>query len=293
MLLLQRLVSAISICAFIALVSVKGQDSPASGPEEDIWKIISMSDEDFGPVTISLDELLDSNIKAIGGKPAIARIHALHAEGDMQTNESDEFVANSSVEEYEKGPNKFKTVSDSPTAGRRVIAFDGRTTWEVSTAKGLERLSKVESRFSNSELSLLGMLHIRESLPKMVLVGTAKIRERLVYVVDADPVDLDKNSNLRFRLLFDGDTKLLSAFCLNGSLGGLVDVIATAYSDYRMVNGVKLPFRVIDESSAGTRVVLVRTGIEANVPLTNAIFSAEFESRSKIGSRPVGDPGVQ
>ena len=292
MFLLKKLIVIVCVCVFSS-VGALAQDRLSD--LEEIWKLVRQDDELFGRVTITLDELLNANVKAMGGAEAIARIHTLQTKGRLRSQVNGVLVDTGSVTEYEKGPNKSKTVTDSLTKGRRVVSFDGKTTWEVLPGEGLVALDEQESRFSNSDLTLLMLLHLRKTVPNMVLVGSAKIHNRLVYVVHASLIPANKNStddsnlnsNVLFSLFFDADTKLLSAFCYAASIRFAHDAVVKGLSDYQSVSGVKFPFQETIETLGNTQVDLVRTRIETNLPIADSFFLSDSETaatKSKLKS---------
>lgn len=278
-----RLLAFVCISVFSS-VSVLGQDRRSDLQE--IWSLAGQHEKGFGRVTITLEELLNANMRAMGGAEAIARIHTLQAKGRARRPVHGALVDDGPVTEYEKSPNKSKTVTDSLTKGRRVISFDGKTTWGMAPREGLVELDEQESRFSNSDLTLLMLLHLRETVPNMILVGSAKIHNRLVYVVHGSLLPFDENSaddsdldsNVLFNLFFDADTKLLSAFCYAASIQYTHDAVVEGLSAYRFVGGVKLPFHETIETLGGAHVDLVKTRIEANLPIADSFFLSGSET---------------
>lgn len=260
---------------------------------EEIWKLVRQDDEGFGRVTTTLDELLNANVKAMGGAEAIARIHTLQMKETMRTRVNGVVVDHGSVTEYEKSPNKSKEVINT-LKGRRVLSFDGKTTWEVNPRDGLVELDEDESRLSNSDPTLLMLLHLRETVPNMVLVGSAKIHGRLVYVVHGSLIpfnwnsadDSDFDSNVLFTLFFDADTKLLSAFCYAGSIRFAHDAVVEGLSDYRLVSGVKFPFQGTVETLENAHLDFVRTTIKLNLPIADTFFLSNSETAAAKSKLP-------
>lgn len=299
---LKRMIVVVCVCIFSS-VGALAQDK--SSDLEEIWKLVRQNDELFGHVKITLDELLDANVKAMGGAEAIARIHTLQTKARLRTQVDGVLVDHGSIAEYEKSPNKFKTVSVT-LKGRRVVSFDGKTTWEVNPREGLVELDEEESRFSNSDLTMLMLLHLQKTVPNMILVGSAKIHNRMVYVAHASLLPLNNNpeddsdldSNVLFNLFFDADTKLLSAFCYAASIRLESNAVVKELSDYRLVSGVKLPFRETIETLHNTQVDLVRTRTETNQPIADSFFLLDSETaatKSILNSHPyrAGKPGNQ
>lgn len=279
---LKKIVVIVCVCVFSS-VGALAQDR--SSDLEEIWRLVRQDDQGFGRVTITLEELLNANVKAMGGAGAIARIHTLQTKARLRSQVDGVLVDHGSVSEYEKSPNKSKTIIDT-LKGRRVVSFDGKTTWEVNPREGLVELDEEESRFSNSDLTMLMLLHLQKTVPNMILVGSAKIHNRLVYVVHASLLpfnnnsedDSDLDSNVLFNLFFDADTKLLSAFCYAASIRFANDAVVKELSDYRLVSGVKFPFRETMETLHKTQVDFVRTRIETNLPIADSFFLPDSET---------------
>jgi hypothetical protein len=228
---------------------------------------------------ITLTELLDSYEKAVGGKEAIEKIRTLVAYEERRAEAKLGEQRYGSSVAYFKFPNKSKSVLTLPGGSKGVIGYDGKIAWYDSPSEGIQRVPSEENAFAAQELNLFNRLHLREVFPQMKLVGSSKVEGRDVYAVYSSVGRSYRD------LYFDAETRLL-ILSVEVQLGvGRTLMTVEAYSDFRVVNGVKFPFAVKGiEFNHENSYEIIRTRIECNIPLGDDFFSVNATTAKEGGS---------
>lgn len=112
-----------------------------------------------------------------------------------------------------------------------------------------------------------GSLRFKETFPKMTVIGKQKIGAADVYVIEGEPPEGDAQ-----KLYFDSKTglQLRWDFEVHSPQG---KVFAEVYlEDYRMVDGVKLPYTIRYDTPAGTYITKFQE-TKNNVEIDDAKFN--------------------
>jgi hypothetical protein len=217
-------------------------------------------------------QVLDHYIEALGGKAALAAVTSRVSRGTMlrgkvldsgtpkarMVNRGEEVP----LEIVQQAPARLKATIGA-AADRVVQTFDG-SAGTVETPDGKQRpLNPQELRRLAAEADLHKELELREQAEKMRVGGKDEVDGRAVYVVRGATKDGRRES-----LYFDVESGLLvRQIVLNPTIIG-ADPEQTDYSDYRTVDGVKVPFVVkatyLDDNHLGTTRKL--TEIRDNPP---------------------------
>ena len=177
-----------------------------------------------------LDQVLDKYIQAIGGKAAIEKLTSRIIKGSLVAP-----GGNAPIEIYEKSPNKFLVIINSPVSGVSQNGFNGAEAWSQNSQRGLREMSGPEVENFKREYDLHKEIKLKELYPRMTVKSREKIGDREAYVVEA--VTGDGVSEAMF---FDVGTGLLVRrdVTLQGT------TIQGYLEDYREMDGVKLPFTI-------------------------------------------------
>ena len=87
----------------------------------------------------TLDQVLDKYIQAIGGKAAIEKLTSRIIMGSLVAP-----GGNAPIEIYEKAPNKFLVIINSPVSGVSQNGFNGAVAWSQNSQRGLREMSGPE-----------------------------------------------------------------------------------------------------------------------------------------------------
>jgi outer membrane lipoprotein-sorting protein len=206
--------------------------------------------------TITVEQVLQRYIEAVGGREAIAklttRVCNIREVTNLPTWDPPVFDT-SDFETYTKSPNRFLMVSHS-AEGIEKRGFDGEITW-------IQNKDSVRQDDEAIRLKLAWLLnpqnalHIREYFPELVLDTTDKTAGQNVYALQ--PANLDK---AYYALHFDAKSGLLIR------IGYYWDL-----RDYRKVDGVLFPHR-IEMSRKGGSTTYEFIEVRHNVPLDDSLF---------------------
>jgi thiol-disulfide isomerase/thioredoxin len=168
------------------------------------------------------------------------------------------------LEVYAKAPNKSLTVMNVEPVGLIKEGFDGNTGWSVVGNKvnandGLDHTTLADADFYRE-------IKLAELYSRLKVVGKQKEGFREVYLVEATPRGGAADS-----LYFDVETGLLVRrdIVRQGSGGAVRSEIY--FSDWRELDGVKLPFKVT-QVMPKMKFVVTFEDVKQNVPVDDAIF---------------------
>jgi hypothetical protein len=210
---------------------------------DNLYSAPPMEDDDVvlpavgGPTA---DQILDKYIQALGGAQKLATLTSFVATGT--SNGYGGFGGEADFTIYAKAPNQRTTLisfKDHPERGDSVWAFDGTTGW-IKTPRGLlsdYQLVGEELDGERLEAQMAFPGQIKQALNNW-RVGLRRAINGKDYLI----VQGRGPRNLLATLYFDPDTGLLRRLVRYGpSPVGRVPT-QVDYTDYRDVNGIKLPF---------------------------------------------------
>jgi hypothetical protein len=211
----------------------------------------------------TLEQVLERYVEALGGRDAIEKLTTRVIRGRFVDDRPYAGPVDIiSMQAYSKVPRKWLVVHERPEGFERE-GFDGETVW-WQDAEGVERRGESGLTKFAFIVDPQGALFIRDYFPGMVLkerkvLRTSAVQELFgraltVYVVETD---LKK---AHFSLHFDVDSGLL------------VQVgYKTWLREYRTVDGVKVPYRVVLGRKGGANTWIFDE-IEHNVLIDEAQF---------------------
>ena len=212
----------------------------------------------------SAESLFQKYEQAIGGTSAIDKITSLYTKGTMSTG-----MGSASYEQYNKAPDKYWSAITTQR-GERVQAWDGTQGW-VKMGDHVEPMRDATEMKLNADfyrsLKFAGRYQ-----------GARVFRKEKVGDSDAWIVMVrEPNSPLTDLLYFDVNSGLLvRRTTLRRTALGPLPTTADL-SDYRDVNGVKMPFKVTVSTPTSIQNVQV-TEMKANVPVEDSRFETPKEA---------------
>src|SRR6185503_12866326 len=210
------------------------------------------------PQLPTLDAVLTKYVAAIGGRDAQRRITSRVSKGRVDVPG---VSFGGKLEIYAKAPNKSLTVLDVEPAGLVKQGFDGRTVWTngSDTANGIERAALVDADFYRE-------IKLKEQYTRIELLGKVKEGFRQVYLVEAA-----RGNGAAENLYFDVETGLLIRRDVPRRTSKGVLRAEVYFSDWRDVDGVKVPFK-ITQAIENTKFVITFEDVKQNLPVDDAIF---------------------
>ena len=216
------------------------------------------------PANPTADQILEKYYQAIGGSAAIDKLKSRVMKGTLVANNGNEL----GYELDQSGPDSVLAILTTPQAGVIERGFDGAIGWEKS-ARGIRDLGADETGYLRRYPALYTDIKLKEQFSRISFGGKPKIDGRDVYALRATTT-----GGKREQLFFDVETGLLvrrttSTTTLIGTIPEQVD-----FSDYRDVDGLKLPFTIrVSTVDPTYSVVRKFTEIKLNVPVDPKRFS--------------------
>ncbi len=213
------------------------------------------------PQLPTLEAVLAKYEESLGGAAALAQFKTRVMKGTFITIDGIEVP----YEVYQSAPNKLHSIRKGSLAFEGV--FDGTTGW-VKNSAGVNEIKGEQLVDLKRFVNFFRDIKLQEQFARMTVSGKEKIDDREVYVVRANRAD-----GGRERLFLDAETGLLvRRISYIDSMIGIIPE-QTDFSDYRVVDGIKLPFTVktysVDPHNVTTRRF---SEIRVNVALDESNF---------------------
>jgi hypothetical protein len=212
----------------------------------------------------TVDQVLDKYVQAIGGAAAYQKLKT-RTERGVQIVSGGVSIP---VEVYQSAPNKLVSIMTTPKQGVMSSGYNGTTAW-MRNQRGQRELAGAQLEQSRRAADFYADLHLKDLYPKLAVRGKEKIGDREAYIL-VSPVNEQRTE----RLYFDTQTGLLLRILAltNTPVGRLPE--QTDFSDYRDVDGIKLPFTIqqsfVDPWVGWTRKL---TEIKHNVKIDDTKFN--------------------
>jgi photosynthetic reaction center cytochrome c subunit len=219
------------------------------------------------------DQILAKYLDAIGGADALAKITTRVEKGNVL------FGPNPTpIDIYMKAPNKRVSVSHGGR-GDSFTAYDGSAGW-LGGSGGARDMNSIDSMSSMVDAVLAFPADLKKVFPQM-RVRPDKIGDKEMYVLTARGPGAPIT-----RLYFDQQTGLLMRAIRYNDVGLGIMPVQVDYSDYRVVDGVKIPFRWTLSRPNGRFSIQIDSA-QQNVPIDDSKF-AKPPAPAPAGGNPPG-----
>ena len=219
---------------------------------------------------IAVDELMQKSIDAIGGEANWRKITTRVSEYDVDLeNQGVQATAVS----YSKAPNLTATETKMTALGKLIATgweyFDGTAGEEIYSFAPAEKYSGKRLDDVRLGSDFYGPLDWKTNFKKVEVKGTGKVGDEEAYIVRFEP---EKGTG--FTEYYSTKTFLLlkREGVVPSSTSAQQLPYTITYSDYRDVDGVKLPFRMVNYSVSNGNIVTVVKSVKHNVPVEDSIF---------------------
>jgi len=227
------------------------------------------------------DEVIEKYLAALGGRATLAKLTSRSMVGTMTLSTPAGEVPGT-IEVLNQQPNKVRTLmnidlsSIAPAAGQLTIdqRFDGTSGYVLDSMRGNRDI--IGNQLENMKNAVFPnpFLNYKEHGVTVELGSKEKINGRDAYVLIFKP-----KSGSVARQFIDAETYLPVKVMLKVDLPEVGEVEQTSdFSDYREVDGVKIPFGVKVSSSLQNFTISV-TKVEHNVKVDEALFSKPASSK--------------
>jgi len=219
------------------------------------------------------EEIVEKHLAAIGGRAALAKLTSRTMTGTITVSTPGGDISGP-VELVAQQPNKtrmlIKLDLSALGAGQMVFdqRFNGETGYVLDSMQGNREISGDQLDTMRNNVFPTPFLNYKAQGATVELGGKEKVGGRDAYVVILKP-----KSGAAVRQFFDAETFLPVRLIVKITLPQIGDVEQTTdLSDFRDVDGVKVPF-AITASSAVQQSSITITKVEHNTKVDDALFS--------------------
>jgi hypothetical protein len=213
-------------------------------------------------------KIVDQYIKAEGGSKSLAKAQTLTLEGAF-TNAADGKPGSYTFDT--RLPNRY--YSELIVGDRTIVeAYNGKSAWhqtqagEIATLVGLDGAQlEAAGQYYNSRL-----VNAKNNKLGIAFVGHAQVRGK-----DALQIEVTTPAGLKREVFFDPQTHLILEE--SAAIGGIDQQIF--YSDYRLVDNLKLPHKIELHRGADVYDISV-TRAAVNAPVGERVF--DFPKKSQV-----------
>lgn len=243
------------------IIKKTGSANATTSPKKLKAQIVEVPPAKTSAALPSVDTVLDRYVAAIGGRDTQRMITSRVSKGRIDIPG---VSFGGKFEVYAKAPNKSLTITNVEPMGLLKEGFDGRNSWN-SAQNGLDVASDV-ARAAIVDTDFYRDIKLKQLYTSIKVIDKVKDGSRYLYLVEAVPA-----SGPAERWYFDVDSGLLVRRDLTRTTSKGSVRAEVYYHDWRVVDGVKIPFR-ITQSMPTMRLVTTIEEVKHNVPLDDAIF---------------------
>jgi hypothetical protein len=219
------------------------------------------------------DEVVEKYLTAIGGRAALAKLTSRTTFGTI-TVATPQGDLSGPVEIYTVPPNKSRTLVkldlSSLGAGQMTVdqRFNGTSGYVIDTLQGDRELPGGQVETMKNTVFPTPLLDYKQRGATVELTGRDKVGGRDVYVLVLTP-----KGGSATRLFIDAETFLPMRTLIKTELPQVGEVEQTTeFSDYREVDGIKIPFAVRATSAVQSSTIVI-SKVEHNTKIDEALFS--------------------
>ncbi|MFN2406748.1 MAG: thioredoxin family protein [Pyrinomonadaceae bacterium] len=211
----------------------------------------------------TIDAVLNAYVNAIGGREAQEKLKSRVIRGRIELSGAASW---GQFEIYNKAPNKSLVVMNVDPMGQVKYGYDGCTAWSVGDTIGLKTLTGPALAHFSTNNDFYRDLKLQELYPGLRLMGRMNAKDRDLYLVEGFP--LVGGAEIMY---FDSKTGLLTGRDVTQQTPQGPIRVEMRYSDWRDVDGVKLPFKII-QTMPNLRYVFTVREIKHNLPVDDKLF---------------------
>jgi hypothetical protein len=220
------------------------------------------------------DEIVEKALTAVGGRAALGKLTSRVSTGTITVSTPMGDVAGT-IELYNKAPNKTRSLVkiDLSNFGIGQVTqdqrFDGTAGYAIDTLNGNRDITGDQLEVMRSAVFPSPLLSYKEAGARVELLGKDKVGDRDAYVLRFTP-----KAGPASRMFVDAQNSMLlkSVVTVNVPQLGTDIEQAVEYSDYRDVDGVKVPFRARSINQLQSLTITL-TKVEHNTAIDERTFA--------------------
>lgn len=213
----------------------------------------------------SVDQIIEKNIKGMGGKAAIEKVKTRVLKGSISNAMTPSPIT---WEMRQKAPNKRLAIMEMQGFGKVREVYDGKTAWTEAPGMSVQEKTGEELARVRRDAEFYRELRWKELYPHMTVLGQTNVAGRTVYQVEAKPA-----TGTADVLYFDAENGLLLRMDSETAMGEGKVVLAIYFEDYKVVDGVKVPHLVRMPAPEQYKFTLTISEVKFNVPMEEAEFA--------------------
>lgn len=220
------------------------------------------------------DDIVEKHLAAMGGRAALEKITSRVTTGTLTVSTPGGDLAGT-IEVYNKAPNKSRTLVkiDASQLGAGQIVqdqrFDGTTGYAIDSLNGNREITGDQAEVARANTFPSPLMKYKELGSKLELIGKEKVGDRDAYVLQ-----LTGKAGPPARIYIDAETYVMSKTAIKVNIPQLGAEIeqTTLVSDYRDVDGIKVPYQVRSLNQFQT-ITITTTKVEHNTSIDDKMFS--------------------
>lgn len=231
---MKRTLMTLFLClSLIFAAAAMAQDKPAPAKTPDAKPAAALP---------SADQIIDKYVQALGGKAAIEKLNSRQSKG---TFDLPAMGVTAPFESYSKAPNKSMFIINIEGFGSVQRGYNGALGWDANPQTGLRELSGSELAQIKLGSDFYRDAKLMQLFPKMTVKGIEKVSDRDAYLIEATSAD-----GITEKMYFDTQTGLLVRTDMEADTPQGKVPATILMSDYREVDGVKIPFTMMQKTSS-------------------------------------------
>jgi hypothetical protein len=214
---------------------------------------------------LTVAQVMERYIQASGGKDIYDRIKSYTMNGTLKA-EAQGISGTFSIQA--KAPDKMLSTQTIAGVGDTKQGYDGKVGWSQDPLNGVRTLSGPELAAVKRGAQFNSSLRWREVYPKQEMLGYRKVGSGEAYAIRLTPAEGQPTVNY-----YDTKTFLLVRSDTNtdGPQGTMP--VETHLSDFRSVDGMKMPFKMRQRAGGVLEIVMAVAELKTNVPLEDSLFA--------------------
>jgi zinc protease len=225
--------------------------------------ILAVSARPQSPPIPNAEQIITRYIGAIGGRAAW---EVLHSRTSLGSIEFPSMHLSGTVMIHEKAPNRVLQVVILEGAIFRQ-GFDGKLAWSDDPQDGVKIKSGEELSEAARDADFYRPININKMYSKIAVTGQDEVEGRKAYLVEATEPDGGVE-----KIYFDTQSGLIVRVIAQRHVGEAVTTFQQDSQDYSEVDGVKLPFTVI-QTGGGVPFTIHFGEFHHNVDLEDSEFA--------------------
>lgn len=220
---------------------------------------------------ITVDELMSKALDAVGGEANWRKIWSRVAEYEIDLVHQG---VKGTSKTHEKSPNKLASETTYTALGKIIgksfTFFDGMRGEDSYTFLPIEKFAGKRLEDMRISSDFYRLLNWKKNFQKAEITGTEKVGDEECYIVELTP---DKGTKVTE--LYSTKTFLLlkRRGLIPSSTRELNLPYTITFSDYREVDGIKLPFRFVNSTPSMGEIISVLKSVKHNVPIDDKTFA--------------------